>query len=51
MPRTNHFLDRSEAERVLFTNILEALVSEPARPDRNANADVLGTTRAKRPKI
>ena len=25
--------DRSEAERVLFTNIVDSLVREPARPD------------------
>ena len=27
--------DRSEAERVLSTNIVDDLVGEPTRPDRN----------------
>ena len=32
-----YYYDRSEAEKVLFTNILEALVGEPARrPDSDA---------------
>ena len=31
-----YYYDRSEAERVLFTNIVDASVGEPARPDPNA---------------
>ena len=30
------FYDQSEAERVLFTNIVDDLVREPARPGRDA---------------
>ena len=44
---SSNYYDRSEPERVLFTNIVGDLVGDPTRP----NANISGSTGAKWPKI
>ena len=54
--RYKNYYGRSEAERVLFTNMVDDLVGEPAGPDltrhsRFSNANISGTTGGKWSKI